>query len=109
MVGGVLVERTVKEVLPALEGNKEQVSEGLNRECEGRKSRQKFMVKIVCGLLVCALYTVTKSNSLRGELLAACPFHRLFDVVDLGGEWVEQCFSQCSPWIPESKSPEELV
>jgi len=26
MVGGVLVERTVKEVLPALEGNKEQVS-----------------------------------------------------------------------------------
>lgn len=29
MVGGVLVERTVKEVLPALEGNKEQVSKGL--------------------------------------------------------------------------------
>lgn len=26
MVGGVLVERTVKEVLPALENNKEQVS-----------------------------------------------------------------------------------
>ena len=26
MVGGVLVEPTVKEVLPALEGNKEQVS-----------------------------------------------------------------------------------
>lgn len=26
MVGGVLVERTVKEVLPALESNKEQVS-----------------------------------------------------------------------------------
>ncbi|XP_043833205.1 prefoldin subunit 2 [Dromiciops gliroides] len=25
MVGGVLVERTVKEVLPALEGNKEQI------------------------------------------------------------------------------------
>lgn len=115
MVGGVLVERTVKEVLPALEGNKEQVSKGLNRdgqgcrECEGRKSRQKFMLKIVCSLLVCALYTITKSNSLRGELLAACPFHRLFDVVDLGGGWVEQCFSQCSPWIPESKSPEELV
>lgn len=27
MVGGVLVERTVKEVLPALENNKEQVGE----------------------------------------------------------------------------------
>ncbi|NXM07452.1 PFD2 protein, partial [Tyrannus savana] len=26
MVGGVLVERTVKEVLPALESNKEQIS-----------------------------------------------------------------------------------
>jgi hypothetical protein len=26
MIGGVLVERTVKEVLPALETNKEQVS-----------------------------------------------------------------------------------
>ncbi|XP_042296027.1 prefoldin subunit 2 [Sceloporus undulatus] len=26
MVGGVLVERTVKEVLPALEGNKEQIN-----------------------------------------------------------------------------------
>lgn len=30
MVGGVLVERTVKEVLPALEGNKEQVSKRLH-------------------------------------------------------------------------------
>lgn len=31
MVGGVLVERTVKEVLPALENNKEQVSWSLRR------------------------------------------------------------------------------
>lgn len=36
MVGGVLVERTVKEVLPALEGNKEQVSKGLNRVTRNR-------------------------------------------------------------------------
>lgn len=28
MVGGILVERTVKEVLPALEGNREQVTPG---------------------------------------------------------------------------------
>lgn len=67
------------------------------------------MLKIAGSLLVCALYTIAKSNSLRGELLAACPFHRLFDVVDLERGWVEQFFSQCSPWIPESKSPEELV
>lgn len=32
MVGGVLVERTVKEVLPALENNKEQVGEILEWE-----------------------------------------------------------------------------
>lgn len=31
MVGGVLVERTVREVLPALENNKEQVSSARGR------------------------------------------------------------------------------
>lgn len=35
MVGGVLVERTVKEVLPALENNKDQVSPGDGRGGEG--------------------------------------------------------------------------
>lgn len=40
MVGGVLVERTVKEVLPALENNKEQVSgaaRGAWRGAEGSR------------------------------------------------------------------------
>lgn len=61
------------------------------------------MLKI-SSLLGCALYTVTEYNSLCEESLAVCPLHILFDVVELGGEWVER-----SPWIPESKSPEELV
>lgn len=39
MVGGVLVERTVKEVLPALENNKEQVSRSPPVEALGAKGR----------------------------------------------------------------------
>lgn len=44
---------------------------------------------VACSLLAiyCALYTITKlkSNSLSEELLAVCPFHGLFDVVEWGG------------------------
>lgn len=39
MVGGVLVERTVKEVLPALENNKEQVGEVLEWELWATEGR----------------------------------------------------------------------
>ncbi|KAM6395184.1 prefoldin subunit 2 [Rhynochetos jubatus] len=39
MVGGVLVERTVREVLPALEGNKEQISRIM--EALGQQLRAK--------------------------------------------------------------------
>ncbi|KAM9252025.1 LOW QUALITY PROTEIN: prefoldin subunit 2 [Cariama cristata] len=54
MVGGILVERTVKEVLPALENNKEQISkiiETLNQQLqEGRELnefREKHNIRLV--------------------------------------------------------------
>uniref|UniRef100_A0A9L0KBJ1 Prefoldin subunit 2 n=1 Tax=Equus asinus TaxID=9793 RepID=A0A9L0KBJ1_EQUAS len=43
MVGGVLVERTVKEVLPALENNKEQVSKNPRMEALSNKGIQKII------------------------------------------------------------------
>ncbi|KAI8488731.1 PREDICTED: prefoldin subunit 2-like [Branchiostoma belcheri] len=54
MVGGVLVERTVKEVLPALEHNMEQLSkliESLNAQVVAKgeeltKYREKYNIKI---------------------------------------------------------------
>ncbi|KAM9406452.1 prefoldin subunit 2-like [Salvelinus alpinus] len=55
LVGGVLVERTVKEVLPALESNKEQISkivESLNTQMQtkGRELteyREKYNIRLV--------------------------------------------------------------
>lgn len=41
MVGGVLVERTVKEVLPALENNKEQVSKNPCVDALGNRGVRK--------------------------------------------------------------------
>lgn len=40
MVGGVLVERTVKEVLPALENNKEQVSRNAREALGSQGARE---------------------------------------------------------------------
>ncbi|KAL0970132.1 hypothetical protein UPYG_G00237580 [Umbra pygmaea] len=55
LVGGVLVERTVKEVLPALESNKEQISkyvESINTQMQlkGRELteyREKYNIRLV--------------------------------------------------------------
>ncbi|KAL0189716.1 hypothetical protein M9458_016815, partial [Cirrhinus mrigala] len=55
LVGGVLVERTVKEVLPALENNKEQISkivETLNSQMQvkGRELteyRERYNIRLV--------------------------------------------------------------
>ncbi|XP_020792166.1 prefoldin subunit 2 [Boleophthalmus pectinirostris] len=55
LVGGVLVERTVKEVLPALENNKEQISkiiESINAQMQtkGRELteyREKYNIRLV--------------------------------------------------------------
>lgn len=55
LVGGVLVERTVKEVLPALENNKEQISkiiETINTQMQtkGRELteyREKYNIRLV--------------------------------------------------------------
>ncbi|MBN3304670.1 PFD2 protein, partial [Amia calva] len=55
LVGGVLVERTVKEVLPALESNKEQISrivESLNTQMQtkGRELneyRERYNIRMV--------------------------------------------------------------
>nr|XP_009666399.1 PREDICTED: prefoldin subunit 2 [Struthio camelus australis] len=55
MVGGILVERTVKEVLPALESNKEQISkiiETLNQQLQtkGRELndfREKHNIRLM--------------------------------------------------------------
>ncbi|KAG7497221.1 prefoldin subunit 2 [Solea senegalensis] len=55
LVGGVLVERTVKEVLPALENNKEQISkivESLNTQMQtkGRELteyRERYNIRLV--------------------------------------------------------------
>uniref|UniRef100_A0A8D0GLF3 Prefoldin subunit 2 n=1 Tax=Sphenodon punctatus TaxID=8508 RepID=A0A8D0GLF3_SPHPU len=55
MVGGVLVERTVKEVLPALESNKEQINkiiETLNQQLQtkGRELnefREKYNIRLM--------------------------------------------------------------
>nr|XP_025976592.1 prefoldin subunit 2 [Dromaius novaehollandiae] len=55
MVGGILVERTVKEVLPALENNKEQISkiiETLNQQLQtkGRELndfREKHNIRLM--------------------------------------------------------------
>ncbi|XP_067117946.1 prefoldin subunit 2 [Osmerus mordax] len=55
LVGGVLVERTVKEVLPALESNKEQISkivESLNTQMQtkGRELteyRERYNIRLV--------------------------------------------------------------
>ncbi|KAJ8405386.1 hypothetical protein AAFF_G00318590 [Aldrovandia affinis] len=55
LVGGVLVERTVKEVLPALEGNKEQISrivDSLNTQMQtkGRELteyRERYNIRLV--------------------------------------------------------------
>merc|ERR1719381_49726 len=55
LVGGVLVERTVKEVLPALENNKEQISkiiESLNTQMQSKgreltEYRERYNIKLV--------------------------------------------------------------
>ncbi|XP_030635941.1 prefoldin subunit 2 [Chanos chanos] len=55
MVGGVLVERTVKEVLPALENNKEQISkvvESLNSQMVSKgqeltEYRERYNIRLV--------------------------------------------------------------
>uniref|UniRef100_A0A4W5PWW3 Prefoldin subunit 2 n=1 Tax=Hucho hucho TaxID=62062 RepID=A0A4W5PWW3_9TELE len=55
LVGGVLVERTVKEVLPALESNKEQISkivESLNTQMQSKgreltEYREKYNIRLV--------------------------------------------------------------
>ncbi|KAJ4949305.1 hypothetical protein JOQ06_020821 [Pogonophryne albipinna] len=55
LVGGVLVERTVKEVLPALESNKEQISkliESINKQMQtkGRdltEYRERYNIRLV--------------------------------------------------------------
>ncbi|KAM9264540.1 death effector domain-containing protein [Morus bassanus] len=55
MVGGILVERTVKEVLPALENNKEQISkiiETLNQQLQAKgrelnEFREKHNIRLV--------------------------------------------------------------
>ncbi|KAG8146594.1 hypothetical protein E2320_013728 [Naja naja] len=52
MVGGVLVERTVKEVLPALENNKEQIIETLSQQLQtkGRELnefREKHNIRLM--------------------------------------------------------------
>uniref|UniRef100_H3AH57 Prefoldin subunit 2 n=1 Tax=Latimeria chalumnae TaxID=7897 RepID=H3AH57_LATCH len=55
MVGGILVERTVKEVLPALENNKEQlgkITESLNSQMQvkGRELneyREKYNIRLM--------------------------------------------------------------
>ncbi|KAG9466936.1 hypothetical protein GDO78_015857 [Eleutherodactylus coqui] len=55
MVGGVLVERTVKEVLPALENNKEQINKiietlGTQLQAKGRELneyREKHNIRVM--------------------------------------------------------------
>ncbi|XP_077083609.1 prefoldin subunit 2 [Siphateles boraxobius] len=55
LVGGVLVERTVKEVLPALENNKEQISkivETLNTQMQSKgreltEYRERYNIRLV--------------------------------------------------------------
>ncbi|XP_023696148.1 prefoldin subunit 2 [Paramormyrops kingsleyae] len=55
LVGGVLVERTVKEVLPALENNKEQISrlvESLNSQMQAKgreltEYRERYNIRLV--------------------------------------------------------------
>ncbi|XP_015740140.1 prefoldin subunit 2 [Coturnix japonica] len=55
MVGGILVERTVKEVLPALEGNREQISkiiESLSQQLQSKgrelnEFREKHNIRLV--------------------------------------------------------------
>lgn len=55
LVGGVLVERTVKEVLPALETNKEQISkiiETLNTQmqtkgCDLTEYRERYNIRLM--------------------------------------------------------------
>ncbi|XP_041949278.1 prefoldin subunit 2-like [Alosa alosa] len=55
LIGGVLVERTVQEVLPALESNKEQISkivESLNTQMQAKRQelneyRERFNIRIV--------------------------------------------------------------
>uniref|UniRef100_A0A3Q4BDK4 Prefoldin subunit 2 n=1 Tax=Mola mola TaxID=94237 RepID=A0A3Q4BDK4_MOLML len=55
LVGGVLVERTVKEVLPALENNKEQISkivESLNGQMQSKgreltEYRERYNIRLV--------------------------------------------------------------
>uniref|UniRef100_A0A672RBI9 Prefoldin subunit 2 n=1 Tax=Sinocyclocheilus grahami TaxID=75366 RepID=A0A672RBI9_SINGR len=55
LVGGVLVERTVKEVLPALENNKEQITkivESLNTQMQAKgreltEYRERYNIRLV--------------------------------------------------------------
>ncbi|KAM9718353.1 LOW QUALITY PROTEIN: prefoldin subunit 2 [Menidia menidia] len=55
LVGGVLVERTVKEVLPALENNKEQISkiiESINTQMQSKgreltEYRERYNIRLV--------------------------------------------------------------
>jgi len=55
LVGGVLVERTVKEVLPALENNKEQISkiiESLNTQMQSKgreltEYRERYNIRLM--------------------------------------------------------------
>uniref|UniRef100_A0A3P9LUG7 Prefoldin subunit 2 n=1 Tax=Oryzias latipes TaxID=8090 RepID=A0A3P9LUG7_ORYLA len=55
LVGGVLVERTVKEVLPALENNKEQISKAtesinIQMQAKGRELteyRERYNIRLV--------------------------------------------------------------
>ncbi|NXO63025.1 PFD2 protein, partial [Phainopepla nitens] len=52
MVGGVLVERTVKEVLPALESNREQLIEALAQQLQAKgrelsEFRERHNIRLV--------------------------------------------------------------
>uniref|UniRef100_A0A4W3H4J2 Prefoldin subunit 2 n=1 Tax=Callorhinchus milii TaxID=7868 RepID=A0A4W3H4J2_CALMI len=59
MVGGVLVERTVKEVLPALEINKEQVKQSMNY------TAQKEAIRPIASLLALQKELPNQSTPLR--------------------------------------------
>lgn len=103
MVGGVLVERTVKEVLPALENNKEQVSE--SRRALGNHGRGKRRAGIegigagsLSSLLASALHA-TLGPTHRREAVCLCSW------LIWGGEVVRAVF----PWIPASISAGGLI
>ena len=52
MIGGVLVERTVKDVLPALENNKQQVSSRLKPDLPTSKGKNFEILNLELGKTV---------------------------------------------------------